>query len=128
MHECPAYMTYCDCDGKDHHMDWADASKSFEAIPVLKGGKRLGIRWTPWMGDWFVSWSPRNDNEHAEGQWFQWAHLAAAILSHPMTRAVAPDLYRDDLPVRRDLYTDADKEMAEQEIADYVSRDPRRQT
>lgn len=78
----------------------------YDEVPVLSPGKRLGISWSPWMGDWFTSWSPRNYNNNAEGPWVQWAHLAAAILGHPFTKQVAPELYVPDLPFNPNMYTD----------------------
>lgn len=78
----------------------------FEEVPELSAGKRLGVQRCPWMGDWFTSWSPRNCNNNAEGQWSQWAQLAAMILSHPATKATMPHLYRDDFCKLESLYTD----------------------
>jgi len=60
--------------------------------PVITAGKRLGITQAPWMagGDWFVAWSPRNDNTHGEGYWDHWVDLALKILQHPATSVVYP--------------------------------------
>lgn len=85
-------------------IDFERAAADFEHVPVIHGGKRLGVRWTPWMGDHFNSWSPRNANPNAEGDWHQWAHLAAQILTHPLTKQVCPELYRPDLPTQTGLY------------------------
>lgn len=63
---------------------------TYEGIPVLSVGKRCGLQWAPWMGNWFVSWSPRNENSNAEGYWDHWATLALAILQDPMTAKVYP--------------------------------------
>lgn len=63
----------------------------FEEIPAVSAGKRLGVQWAPWMGDWFTSWSPRNSNSNAEGQWDQWVDLAIQILRDPLTEKVRPE-------------------------------------
>jgi hypothetical protein len=81
-------------------------AETFEEIVVLAPGKRLGVAWAPWMGDWFTSHSPRNSNANAEGSWCQWANLAAAILAHPMTAEVAPHLHRTDLDFNDSMYDD----------------------
>lgn len=96
----------------------------FGEVNAVRGGKRLAVVWAPWMGDWFSSHSPRNDNSNAEGQWGQWAHMAAQILAHPLTRLVAPELYRPDLPYRHDLYDATPREATEAEIiaAEYEHR------
>jgi hypothetical protein len=87
----------------------------YEEIGAIRGAKRLGVSWCPWMGDWFTSWSPRNGNNNAEGTWFQWAHLAARILAHPFTQKVAPELYRPDLRWKT-LYAESDAMLAAEEI------------
>ncbi len=76
----------------------------FREIPEINAAKRLGIQRCAWMNDWFVPWSPRNENKHGEGTWHHWANLAAAILSHPATKEAAPHLYREDLKYDPDLY------------------------
>lgn len=87
-----------------------------EEVGFVHGGKRLGVTWVPWMDDWFLSHSPRNSNSNAEGPWGQWVHMAAQILAHPLTRIVAPDLYRPDLPYRHDLYDSFPREATPEEI------------
>jgi hypothetical protein len=62
----------------------------FEEVSVISAGKRCGVNWTPWMGDWFVSHSPRNSNSNAEGPWDHWVDLAIRILRDPMTAKVRP--------------------------------------
>ncbi len=64
-------------------MDWIN---DYEERPVIQAAKRCGVQWCPWMGDWFTSWSPRNDNRNAEGTWEDWVTLAKAILAHELTR------------------------------------------
>jgi hypothetical protein len=77
----------------------------FVELPVFSAAKRCGLQHAPWMGDWFTSWSPRNDNNNAEGSWHHWANLAAYILSHPATQIVAPELYRADLKPDETMYS-----------------------
>jgi hypothetical protein len=59
--------------------------------PVYHITNCLGIRWAPWMGDWFVSWSPRNSD--IEGTWDHWIDLSLLILSDPLTEIVRPAVY-----------------------------------
>lgn len=47
----------------------------------VRGEKRCGIQRSVWMESWFVPWSPRNDNQNAEGPWSHWVVLARAILA-----------------------------------------------
>lgn len=61
---------------------------------AIRGAKRCGVQWVPWMSDWFTSWSPRNDNSNAEGSWEHWVTLAQQILNHPFTEIVRPEVYR----------------------------------
>lgn len=65
----------------------------FQEVPVVSAGKRCGVQWTPWMGDWFTSWSPRNSNSNAEGPWDHWVDLALKILRDPMTAKVRPEAH-----------------------------------
>lgn len=74
------------------------------STPIFQAGKRCGLTHDPDLGDWFMSWSPKNGNSNAEGPWHHWANLAAMILSDPRTQAVAPDLYRPGLKPDPDLY------------------------
>lgn len=46
----------------------------------VRAEKRCGIQRSAWMTSWFVPWSPRNDNENAEGPWSHWVALAHEIL------------------------------------------------
>lgn len=62
-------------------------------IRDIRGGKRCAVVWTPWMGDWFASHSPRNSNSNAEGPWDHWVQLAVSILQHPATKVVRPDAH-----------------------------------
>lgn len=47
----------------------------------VRGAKRCGIQRSVWLTGWFVGWSPRNDNENAEGPWSDWVVLAHKILA-----------------------------------------------
>jgi hypothetical protein len=89
----------------------------YDEIPAIQAGKRLGVWWTPWMGDWFTSWSPRNDNNHAEGPWVQWVDLALRILRDPMTATVRPDAHEAVAGLElRDFYDDADVHLTEAQL------------
>jgi hypothetical protein len=88
----------------------------FDEVPVFAAGKRTGLQHTSWMGDWFVSWSPRNGNSNAEGPWDQWVDFALKVLSHPATKVVRPDAYIEE-PVIGDFYDSAGRYLTEEEIA-----------
>lgn len=58
-----------------------DDDALLEHLPEsIRGAKRCGIQRSAWMTSWFVPWSPRNDNENAEGPWSDWVALANKIL------------------------------------------------
>lgn len=89
----------------------------YEEVPVLGAGKRLGLRWIPWVGDWFNSWSPRNDNSNAEGEWDQWVDFAIKVLQDPLTKLVRPDAaeaVKDLAPVN--FYTGASRLLTKEEL------------
>ena len=89
----------------------------FEEVEAIEAGKRLGMNWTPWMGDWFVSHSPRNDNTHAEGEWDQWVDLALKILRDPLTEITRPELRAAVLPFEpRGYYTGADVNLTKEQL------------
>lgn len=67
-------------------------------IPFIDAGKRLGISWPGWMGDWFISHSPRNANTNAEGPWSEWVDLAQMILNDPLTQIARPEMYQSVPP------------------------------
>jgi hypothetical protein len=75
---------------------WRDAF-GYEEQAVHEAAKRCGVQWSPWMGDWFTSWSPRNDNSNAEGTWDHWVDLALKILADPLTALVRPDVHDPSL-------------------------------
>lgn len=60
---------------------------------MVKAGKRLAIHQEGWEG-WWTSYSPRNGNNNAEGQWCQWVHLARLILADERTRKEMPKHYQ----------------------------------
>jgi hypothetical protein len=95
---------------------WA-RNLGYDEVHVHGSGKRCGVQWTPWMGDWFTSWSPRNYNSHAEGPWAHWVELALAILRDPMTEHIRPELralVADAEP--HDYYDSADRYLTYSEL------------
>jgi hypothetical protein len=75
------------------------------------------VQWDPWMGDWFTSWSPRNSNSNAEGQWDHWVDLALMILSDPLTKIVRPDVHDPALAEQvKNFYDEAGRELAAVEL------------
>jgi hypothetical protein len=46
----------------------------------IDAAKRCGIQKSDWIPGWYVPWSPRNDNQNAEGPWSHWVALAHEIL------------------------------------------------
>lgn len=77
-----------------------------EEITVIIAAKRLGLAHCPWMGDWFVGYSCRNDNHEDEGTWYHWVQLATAILKHPATKIVAPSqCLPDEFPIDKHCYS-----------------------
>lgn len=57
----------------------------------IDAGKRCGMTKSDFLDDWFVSYSPRNSNNNAEGPWCHWVHLARLILAHPLTAEQMPE-------------------------------------
>lgn len=90
----------------------------FESIPAVGAAKRCGVQWTPWMGDWFTSWSPRNGNNNAEGTWDHWVDLALKVLKDPLTALVRPEAHAAvaDLPVM-DFYDESQRGLTDAELA-----------
>lgn len=86
-------------------------------IKGLAGAKRCTIAWTPWMGDWFVSRSPRNGNSNAEGSWEHWTELALSILQHPATALVRPDVHAAVQGVEvHSRYSETERPLSDEEI------------
>lgn len=72
--------------------EWIER-QGYAEPPVINAAKRLGVTWAPWMGDWFVAHSPRNNNTHGEGYWEHWVVLALRILADPLTKASWPEAH-----------------------------------
>ena len=90
----------------------------YDDVPVHKAGKRLGLQWAP-HGDWFVSWSPRNSNSNAEGQWDQWVDLAIAILADPLTGKTRPGAQAAVQHLEtQDFYSEVGIELTEADLAE----------
>lgn len=70
----------------------------------LDAAKRLAVVESEWLDDWYISHSPRNGNEFAEGTWCQWVHLARLILADPRTTAQMPGHHQPYEPP--DVYAD----------------------
>src|SRR5690606_4831178 len=94
-----------------------EAAARFEEIEVVCAGKRCGVDWVPWMGDWFVSSSPRNDNNNAEGPWDHWVDLALGILQDPLTAKVRPQAHAavSGLP-RNNFYSEANTYLTDEDL------------
>lgn len=58
----------------------------------IDAGRRLAVRKSDYLAGWWVSHSPRNGNQNAEGEWAEWVALARAILA-------ADEEYRRIAPV-----------------------------
>ncbi|MCT2177440.1 hypothetical protein M3F63_07125 [Brachybacterium muris] len=86
-------------------------------IRGLKGSKRASIVWAPWMGDWFVSHSPRNGNDCAEGTWDHWVQVAVSILQHPATAIVRPEAHEAVAGVANtDFYSESGRGLSDEEV------------
>lgn len=96
----------------------------FDEILAHQAGKRLGVQWCTWMGDWFTSWSPRNSNSNAEGPWGHWVDLALRILQDPMTATVRPDAHEAVAGLGlRDFYGEVDVSLTDEQLAERFGRD-----
>lgn len=48
----------------------------------IQAGRRLAVKESEWLDDWWVGTSPRNgDHAAVEGNWSEWVSLAHAILA-----------------------------------------------
>jgi hypothetical protein len=93
------------------------AADNYDQIEVVHAGKRCAIGWAPWMGDWFVSHSPRNGNSNAEGRWDHWVDLAIGILKDPLTAIVRPDAHAAADPLAtHGFYDEAKRGLTEDEL------------
>ncbi len=59
----------------------ADEALDAHLPESVRGEKRCGIQRSDWLPGWFVPWSPRNENQNAEGPWSHWVALAHAIIA-----------------------------------------------
>lgn len=90
-------------------------------VKGLVGAKRCTVVWTPWMGDWFVSHSPRNGNSNAEGTWDHWVSLALSILQHPMTEVVRPEVHAAVQRVENvEFYSESGRTLTDDELARFM--------
>ncbi len=53
---------------------------------AIQTGRRLGMVKSDYTDDWYISWSPRNSNNNAEGVWSEWVELANAIIAEDERR------------------------------------------
>lgn len=96
-----------------------EASERGEEIAVAEGGKRCGMQWAPWMGDWFTSYSPRNGNNSAEGSWDHWVDLAIKILHDPLTEIVRPEAHKVGRTLAvHDFYSESNRTLTDEELAE----------
>lgn len=100
------------------------AADEFTEIPAIQAAKRCGMWWTPWMGDWFTSWSPRNGNGNAEGTWDHWTDLAIRILRDPMTAIVRPEAHALAQQLEpRDFYDESHRVLTDDELEKRFAKD-----
>lgn len=83
----------------------------------IEGGKRLGVRRSDFLRDWFVSHSPRNDSYCAEGPWEHWVDLAVRILQDPLTAITRPEAHEvaKQLEVV-DYYSETRRDLTDEEL------------
>jgi len=98
----------------DNDREWA-RRLGYEEQAAIGAAKRCGVQWTPWMGDWFTSWSPRNGNNHAEGTWEHWVTLAQYILNDPLTAIVRPDVF-EGVPAPEHRYDESERMLTDAEL------------
>lgn len=100
-----------------HPDNIARAVANYEEIQAVPAGKRLALDWAPWMGDWFVSSSPRNGNTNAEGQWDQWVDLAIGILKDPLTALARPEAHAAAQGLMTcNFYSEANRYLTDEEL------------
>ena len=58
-------------------------AQNFEEVEAAHAGKRCALDWAPWMGDWFVSSSPRNGNSNAATSSHAQRRLRRCMLNAP---------------------------------------------
>lgn len=94
---------------------WRKTLMGFEDPVVHEAAKRCGMTWAPWMGDWFVAYSPRNGNTHSEGTWEHWVTLAQLILNDPLTAIVRPEVFQA-VPVPPERYSETERRLTDDEL------------
>lgn len=95
------------------------AADEYEEIQAVPAGKRCAVDWAPWMGDWFVSSSPRNGNSNAEGPWDHWVDLAIGILRDPMTAIIRPDAHAAvQALATNNFYSEANRNLTDADLAE----------
>ena len=77
--ECQAFATAEAASGAGKRP--SDDDLALHLPESIEAAKRCGIQSSDWLTGWFVPWSPRNDNQNAEGPWSDWVALARAILA-----------------------------------------------
>lgn len=55
---------------------------------IIRTGRRLALCKTDAISNWYVSYSPRNDNCNAEGTWEEWVALAKKIIEIDQSKEV----------------------------------------
>jgi hypothetical protein len=101
-----------------------DDDYDYKYIATLASTKRLSVVNAPWMGDWFVSHSPRNGNENAEGPWSHWVQVALSILQHEFTDTVNPELRAAALAFENtNLYSEHPNQMSREHIKAVLARE-----
>lgn len=100
------------------------AAERYEEIEAVPAGKRVALDWAPWMGDWFVSSSPRNGNSNAEGPWGHWVDLAIGILKDPMTALVLPEAHTAAAGLStHNFYSEASRYLTDEELNQRFGQD-----
>ena len=56
------------------------SEESSDPREYIEAGRRLAVRRSEWLDEWWVSHSPRNSNSNAEGAWEEWVALAKRII------------------------------------------------
>lgn len=106
--------------------DIEKAASSYTEVATIQGAKRCGVQWTPWMGDWFTSWPPRNANSNAEGTWDHWCDLAVKILRDPMTAIVRPEAHALAQQLTpRDYYDESRRVLTDEELSARFAGEPK---
>ncbi|BET51790.1 hypothetical protein RGQ21_67720 [Kitasatospora aureofaciens] len=84
---------------------------------TLEAGKRLAVQRSDFLRDWFVSYSPRNCSEYAEGPWEHWVDLAVKILQDPLTAITRPEAHELSKQLEvMDYYSDANRYLTDEEL------------